>query len=175
MEHTLTKKRITDKEFEQARSTPANMRTINKVCNWFSGSLPPDTLHACGDIGLWRCLKSHKTGVQAFTSSLYTFVRWECLSAIQNETMKGNPTLCGDIEVLCGFTSDLSDKTTMLDEYLSMLPPIEREVLELRELGGHTLKEIADKKGYSKQGIKYMLERIMKFLEEKAQYRQCGV
>ena len=85
-------KKISDREFEEAYKNPDNRNMIRMVCSSFSNTLSPDILESCGMLALWKCLRSHdeKYG-QNFTSSLYRFVRWECIRELVSHNRK--PTL----------------------------------------------------------------------------------
>ena len=85
-------KKISDKEFEEAYKNTDNRNMIRMVCASFSNTLSSDILESCGMLALWKCLRSHdeKYG-QKFTSSLYRFVRWECIRELVSHNRK--PTL----------------------------------------------------------------------------------
>jgi len=161
----VAKNAVSDKEFNNARE--AHLERIQNTCRAFSGALSPDALTACGDIALWRALQNFDESFgQSFTSSLHRFIKWECLRALQDKT-KGREVHMngGDVEAM----DDSVSQKMILDDYLSILSNRDRRMVEARFLENCTFQEIAHREGYSKQGIKNIVERSVALMAELAQ------
>lgn len=159
-----TKRNISNEEFNEAR-TPRIQELIQNVSRTYSQSLSPATLQAAGDMALWRCLQNHdpKYGSR-FTTSLYRFVHWECLRSI-GEQKAPDTTLIGDIE---GSNESIAIQM-ILDDYLGLLKTRDRRIIEARFFESCTFEEIAQREGFSKQGIKDIVDRSVSTMAEAAQ------
>lgn len=157
------KRFISDQEFEAARRQ--HLQLIQNVARVYATSLSPEELQAAGDMALWRCLQSHnpKYGSK-FTTSLYRFIHWECIRAIK-ERRANETTLVGDVEG----TTDNQAIQMILEDYLNLLDERDRRIVEARFLESCTFEEIANREGYSKQGIKHIVERSLSVMSEAAQ------
>jgi RNA polymerase sigma factor (sigma-70 family) len=137
---------------------------IQGLTRRFAGSLTPEQLTAAGDMALWRCLQSYDPSYgQKVASSLYRFINWECLRTIQEQQTE-TVSISGDVE---GESESISIHL-ILDDYLSMLSHSGRRIVEARFLENRTLDEIARVEGYSKQGIKDIVDRSIEMMSEAA-------
>jgi len=156
---------ITNAEFNKARNQ--HIVLMHNLARRYAGLLSDEVREAACDIALWRCLRSYdpKFG-QKVASSLYRFVQWECLRAIQEEQ-----ATCPDSPI----TSEVEDEPEsvaigmILNDYLSLLNTKARRIVEARFLENRTLDEIAQVEGYSKQGIKDIVDRSIGVMSEAAQ------
>jgi len=157
------KRHISNIEYDNARQE--HLELITNVARQYNNVLSPETLVAAGDIALWRCLQNFDPQFgQRVASSLYRFIHWECLRAIQEHKRYSNISITGDVE-----SDDESVATQMmLDDYLSLLSQMERRIVEARFLENKTLAEIGAVEGYSKQGIKDIVKRSMDVMSEAA-------
>lgn len=158
-------KQISNVELEQAIADPENQSMIRRVCSYYTKTLSPETLKACGEAAVWRCLQSHRDDMgQRFTSSLYRFLHWECLREVNS--------LQGHIYKEWIETVDEKQKepieSLMLQEYLAILPNDAREIVVARYIENRTLADIGKIHHYSKQGIQNILTRSMKAMQEHA-------
>lgn len=81
------KRVITNEEFNIAYANEDNIKLINSFNKKFR-TLSFEEITTCGMLALWRALQDHDPLQGKFTSSLYNFMRWECLKQIQeNENM----------------------------------------------------------------------------------------
>jgi len=159
----MSKTQITNTEFNLARVKYLPM--ITKLVVQYASTLTPDILAAAGDMALWRCLQSYDPSFgQKVSSSLYRFVHWECLRAIKDNKCK-NISISSDV---IG-DEELVSIRMILDDYLSLLPRKARRIVEARFLENRTLDEIARVEGYSKQGIKDIVDRSIGTMSEAAQ------
>jgi len=157
------KKQVTNTEFDAARRQ--HLTLITNVARQYSNILSPDALAAAGDMALWRCLQSYNPMYgQKVSSSLYRFIHWECLRAIQEHKGDNIHQLSGDVE---GDEESVSIQM-ILDDYLSLLTQRERRIVEAKFLENRTLAEIASQEGYSKQGIKDIVDRSIGVMSEAA-------
>lgn len=155
-------KPISDIELEQAIANPANQDMIRRVCSFYSKTLTPETLKACGEAAVWRCLQSHDdTKGQRFTSSLYRFIHWECLREI-NEHKSPFAELPEEI----GTSHTDPAQTIILEECLDTLPDEARKIVVARYLENRTLADIGQRHNYSKQGIQNILARSIRTMQE---------
>jgi RNA polymerase sigma factor (sigma-70 family) len=154
---------ISNDEFEAAR-TPQIRELITSITKSYAGSLCPGTLQCAGDMALWRCLKKHdpKYG-SSFTTSLYRFINWECLHALRIQRNK-TVTLVNDIEG----PGETATTHMILDDCLRILGTKERRIIEARFLENCTFEEIGLREGYSKQGIKIIVDRSISTMSEAA-------
>ncbi len=161
------KKQICNNDFETARKQ--HLELIRRVSHRYSGSLTPEELSAAGDIALWRCLQSYDPQYkQQVASSLYRFIHWECLRAIQEHNKHNNSNNLPIIDDMAGDTESMSTQM-ILDDYLSLLTQRERRIVEARFLENRTFAEIATTEGYTKQGIKCIVDRSIVAMSEAAQ------
>jgi DNA-directed RNA polymerase specialized sigma24 family protein len=152
---------ISNEEFEKARKNPDNIRTIKAACSSYARSLPPSVLKACGDTGLWKCLQKHEEGHnQKFTSSLYRFVNWECLREIYF-----NRPRCEEL-IDVGKPDNTAYVTVMVDQCLDILEPLHREMVVARYINKRTLEDIGKEHGYSKTGVKNIIDRSIKVMRQ---------
>lgn len=157
---------IDELDFEIACAKPENQSMIKWVCRKYSGKLSPDVLKLCGDIGLWRCLQSHKDGMgNKFTSSLHQFVKWECLRELNTHNRLDTIGSHNDELIPANPTTDY----IIVNDYLELLKPKHRQMVEARFLSGHTLAEVGEMFGYSKAGAKNVIDRSIKIMREAAQ------
>lgn len=79
----VTKKQVTNEDIQNALKNPDNKGIIKGVTSKFK-LLSKDDRHLCGLHGLWKALQYHDDSYnQKFTTSLYTFVQWECLKSME--------------------------------------------------------------------------------------------
>lgn len=157
------KRYISNTEYNRAHDE--HLKSITKFARQYSSALSKDALVAAGDMALWRCLQTYDPRFgQKVASSLYRFIRWECLRAIKENRKYSSDSLIGDVE------DDIESVAIqmILDDYLSLLTKIERRIIEARFLESRTLAEIAHVEGYSKQGIKDIVDRSIEVMSEAA-------
>jgi len=139
---------ITNKEFELARRNLDNVRIINKCLAKHKDVMSFDELKSCGLYGLWKCLKYHDNSKKRkFTTSLYSFVRWECLSYIKKKTELND-------EYLDNYSIYDEEKDNIIEDIkdcLNRLPKKDRKILEQYYYQKLTLKEIGKLNNYSRQ------------------------
>lgn len=155
----MDKKTVSESELQQAIADKDNQGIIKKVCSHYAHLLSPEALKACGDMAVWRCLQSHQTGRQKFTSSLYYFVGWECQREIRDSRHRELPCL-SDID---NTPQEYMDpiNTLIVQECLSVLTPQEQEIVIARFVNNRTLDDIGKEFGYSRQGIKNIINRSL--------------
>lgn len=148
------------------------MEFITSLTNRYSNILPQDTLRSVGNTALWDCLRNYDPSFgQAVASSLYRFVVWGCYRAIQNQQRNVAQTYQYNDKYVVNdiiYTDNTTITKMMLDEYLSLLSKRDRRIVEAKFLKNYTLQEIGVKEGYSKQGIKHIIDRAIKTMSEAA-------
>ncbi len=147
---------IKNNDFNKKRDE--HRRFIKCVLKKYLSVLSEDMLTACGDIALWRCMKSYDESYgQSFSSSLYRFIRWECLRMIGEQKPRHITGIHPEVE-----SRDNSiENKLLLEDCLSILSSKERRMVEARYLYGMTLREIASREGYSDQGVKNIIDRCI--------------
>jgi len=156
------KRQITDTEFNNARQQ--YLPTMRNLARCYTHVLSPESLTAACDTALWRCLQSYDESFgQSFTSSLYRFIYWECTRTIKEEKCSNTPII-GDVE---GEHESMAINM-ILDDYLSLLSNRDRRIVEARFFESCTFDEIAQREGYSKQGIKDIVDRSISVMSEAA-------
>jgi RNA polymerase sigma factor (sigma-70 family) len=153
---------VTDEEIKIEESKPENINIINIVCKKYKRVLSQDVLDTCGKRAIWRCLKEHDDSKQQFTSSLFNFVRWECL----DELDKLRPpiktvSLTQDVPHACP-----SINATTLHECLALLPDRDHQILIEKFWYQRTLREIATLYGLSREGVRYIIRKSLDRLKE---------
>jgi RNA polymerase sigma factor (sigma-70 family) len=157
------KHQVTNAEFNTARKQ--HLELITSLTKRYSNVLSPETLAATGDIALWRCLQNFDPQFgQKVSSSLYRFIHWECLRAIQEKNKNPSVSMMEDVE------GDSTSVATgmILNDYLSLLTVKARRIVEAKFLENRTFAEIARIEGYSKQGIKNIVDRSVVVMAEAA-------
>ena len=155
-------KLITNEELEQAIADPANQSMIKRVCSFYSKTLSPEVLKACGEAAVWRCLQSHRDDMgQKFTSSLYRFIHWECLREV-NEYKSPYKELPEEI----GSSNHDPIQSIILEECLQKLPDEARQIVVARYIENRTLADIGERHNYSKQGVQNILARSLRAMQE---------
>lgn len=153
---------VTNQEFDTARAEYREY--IQNVSHGYAPSLSPEALQAAGDMALWRCLQAYDARYgQTIRSSLYRFIHWECLRAIREQKLT-SMSLLGDVES----SNECVDTQMMLEDYLSLLPDRERRIVEARFLENRTFDDIAQREGFSKQGIKDIVDKSISMMSEAA-------
>jgi len=158
------KKHVSNQEFEIAHIE--HLELITSITRQYANMLSSTILIAAGDMALWRCLQYYDSQFgQKVASSLYRFVHWECRRAIKEDQKLSSISIMSDIE-------DNVESTAIqmiLDDYLSLLTQMERRIVEARFLENRTFAEIATIEGYSKQGIKNIVDRSIDMMSKAAQ------
>lgn len=78
------KRDVTELEFSLAWNNASHQNLMGSVCCQFRKLLPQESLDSAKMVALWKCLSSHNENYgQQFTSSLWRFIRWECLKALE--------------------------------------------------------------------------------------------
>lgn len=157
------KHHVTDAEFNTARRQ--HLELITSLTKQYANVLSSDALVAAGDIALWRCLQNFDPQFgQRVSSSLYRFVHWECLRAIQENPKRPVVPMVEDVE---GKAESVAIRM-ILNDYLSILTVKARRIVEAKFLENRTFAEIARIEGYSKQGIKNIVDRSVGMMSEAA-------
>jgi len=159
-----SKRTVTDHEFQTALDSIDNQNIIHSVCGRFTGRLSPDELKQCGLDGLWYALQSHDpTYRRKFTTSLHQFVEWECQNAMTAKYGDNIPAESLQRNMITIENSPLEAIETAdeVEAYLSHLKPKHAAMLKDRYMYGFTLRELADKYGYTPQGIQYLVEKSL--------------
>ena len=143
---------ITSEQIENVVADPTNARTIGAIKARYR-NLHVDTLTSCIYTGAWKCLQKFDPSYgQSFSSSLFRFINWECLRESRRWL---SYTDVADVDRL----DDTATNTIIVTEYLDMLDDFTRGVIIDRYMYGYTLQVIGDKYGYSKTGIKNIINR----------------
>lgn len=150
------KKKVTNEELRQAKRQYAE--TLQRTTARYANILSAEMREACGDMALWRCLQCYDPSFgQSVSSSLFRFIHWECRKAIRE---LNNMVQCGELR-----EQETEDKTPcltmMVNDCLSTLSSRDRRMVEARYLHRCTLQEIANQEGYSRQGVKNILDRCL--------------
>ena len=156
-------RQVSDTEFNKARKE--YLSYMKSVAQKYANALSPDMLSAAIDMALWRCLQNHKPEYgQKLSSSLYRFINWECCRAIRENKQRS----CEVIDEVAGDNESVSIKM-ILDEYLSLLKPRDRRIVEARYLYNRTFTEIGVEEGCSRQAIQGIVVRSINTMAEAAQ------
>lgn len=160
------KKNVSDLEFEQALSNIDNKKIINSVLKKYNKQIPNDELRRCGQVGLLKALAGHDfnhPSKQKFTTSLCTFVNWECLWVLRSQTFRKNkPSIslsCISPSLLANSYSQDSD-TIDFNEFLDSLCPISAQIAKMVAYENMKIKDIAKAIGKSKAYVRSILKGI---------------
>tara|TARA_B100000929_G_C15240902_1_gene329801 strand:- start:104 stop:529 length:426 start_codon:yes stop_codon:yes gene_type:complete len=137
-------------------------------------------------LALWKCLRSHdeKYG-QKFTSSLYRFVRWECIRELVIHNRKpafiqeNHQYFYDDAERFCAYgrepecVEDKNIKDDEIMEFVELLSPGQREIIYLRFYENCTFAEIGQKQGYTKQAARQNVNKSISRLRELCKHKDA--
>lgn len=148
--------------FENYRKDPDIQRLITKVLSKFRRLIPYDELVNCGMIGLWNAILIHRDGLgNKFTTSLYNFVRWECLAVIHwNMKLKNSYQS----------SNDVGEKNKFLYKFNELIDGIEQEyrtILIKYYVYRYTLKEIGEQMNCGYESVRKKLLKAYKMIREK--------
>lgn len=153
---------VSNDEFESAAKDPNNRGIIRFVCNQYK-FLSQDILITCGLNGLWKCLENHdpKAG-NKFTTSLYRFVKWQCVDQARIHNNNRYVELREDI---------IDESPAVLDcmivhEYMEKLPYLHRKVIYGKFFEGKNGQEIAKDLGCTRENVRQLLNRAISSLRE---------
>jgi RNA polymerase sigma factor (sigma-70 family) len=139
--------KISDEEFLNAYNDPDSRRIINSISRRFARRLSPDDLESCAQVGVFRCLRQHDPNKQRFTTSLYRFVTWECLTALRSAGPQPHIPLQVDVA-----ESPSGDDATHIHECISLLrDPYDRDLVRRRYLEGQSYTAIAREIGKGRE------------------------
>lgn len=149
--------------FEEALKNKDNTKIINAVLKKFK-RIPIDERKQLGKIALWKCLKEYDTVSDRvkFTTSLFHFVRWECLGFLRSQK-RYTKTKSG-----LSNQPELEEKNLSTIDILDCLTIEEREIVNRYYIKKETLIEIGKIFNLSKDTIRHRLEKIKnKLLSER--------
>lgn len=153
---------ISNKRFLEAKQNPDNIRIIKRACAKFKEKLDTYTLQACGDIGLWECIKNYKKDRKTkFTTFLYQSVIWECIREYRMIMPQSTSALNENSAIYTPTESTQLDNTDLVNHILKRISQKERYIIILRFFYNYTYDKIAKLTGYSKSGIKKILDRTL--------------
>jgi RNA polymerase sigma factor (sigma-70 family) len=168
----LTRKEVTDEEFRQALANKDNEKVIKSVLSRYYSIIPAEDLEACGLEALWRCLGYHKEGKgNKFTTSLWTFTNWECkrlLKKIRRQASTHTVNI-STIETKEKFEVPVpldNPDVVHLRECITMLKPGDRELIQQYYFDRHTMEEIGNLHGYSKEAARQKINGALQELRK---------
>lgn len=153
---------ISNEIYENALYNKHNSLIMHKASVSFLSLLDNDEIYRCHLMALWKTLKFWDiSGGRKFTSSLYQYVKWECLKTLKFKRENKNINIENvDQEVL---------PNTHVDEILECLSPELRNIVKKRYLHGMTLVEIGNECNVCHETIRNRLKeassRIKKILK----------
>lgn len=172
----LVRKQVSDEEFKQALANKDNEKVIKAVLSRYYSVIPADDLETCGLEGLWRCLGYHKDGKgNKFTTSLWRFTEWECKRALKKLRRQASTINMSTIETKEKFEVPVpldNPDIVHLHECIALLKPMERELIKQYYFDRHTMEEIGNIHGYSKEAAR---QKINKALQELRKHCLSGV
>lgn len=154
---------ISNEEFKEAYKNEDNIKIINSVLNRYREYLDKDSLKSCGMVGLFRCLRKHTNGRQKLTSSLYRFVRWECLEEISRK----NKTIPEDYNLYAAKIINKNSKKIdeeHLNHCLKRFSKNYQNVIKDFLLENQNLKEISKKRKVKYKKLLKSMKNIMPLL-----------
>jgi RNA polymerase sigma factor (sigma-70 family) len=134
---------------------------IIQTCYKYAFLLTQDELNACIDSALWKCYLDYDDSRGDFDSWLKLCIRWECCELINRNRCRE----CYLEDLDESPSEDFSFNSILINELLDNLTNIEKSVIIAKFFDGKTQKEIAEEFGYSRQGIKAIVERALKKME----------
>jgi DNA-directed RNA polymerase specialized sigma subunit len=163
------KKAITELEFNEAYKNRDNQSIINSVLKKYSNTLDYDTLKSCGLHALWRCLESHSDEFKTkFTSSLYKFTKWEC----DREILKYNKRKDTTFELFDVAVE--GEEISIFEDIEEILSPEHASIVKMRFIEDHTLEEIGNHFGYTKEAARQKLKNALEILREVYKHIRIG-
>jgi RNA polymerase sigma factor (sigma-70 family) len=173
----LQRRPVSNEEFNAALANEDNNKIIKKVLSTFSHVIPPEDLEICGQEALWRCLGYHEQGKgNKLTTSLWRFTQWECLRTLKKIRRENNKRMINisTIETKEKFEIPINnnEEAKHLHECISLLSPLDRELIQEYYFDRRTMHEIGKLHGYSKEAAR---QKINKAVNRLRQYCLGGV
>jgi DNA-directed RNA polymerase specialized sigma subunit len=179
-----------------------NQNIIQSVLVKYRLAISRDDLETCGMVAMWRCLQYHdpnrpskadpsKPCNQKLTTSLHTFVTWECLRElrkVKNQEKRAAKHGCRQYptenldNILTlnkkHYRDEHREKMSVLFEYMDLLPfKWQRKVLKQYYFDGLTMSQIGVVNGYSKEAARQKIGKAVRTLRGLclAEQREDGV
>jgi len=128
---------------KNALSNEENKHIIMVLSSKYKYYMDEWAIENCVLHAIWKCLLRHNPEYNTkFSSSLYRYIEWECKNYIRE-----NYRYTDNFELL-----EAKDATTTIEvnDCLSQLSGINRDILKQYHYEGMTIREIAESNGYTK-------------------------
>jgi RNA polymerase sigma factor (sigma-70 family) len=143
MKIKLQRRPVSNEEFNAALADEDNRKIIKKVLSSFIKVIPPEELEICGNEALWRCLGYHEQGKgNKLTTSLWRFTKWECLRMLEIPIIE-------------------NQDYGHLHECISLLSPLDRQLIQEYFFDRRTMHEIGKLHGYSKEAARQKINKAV--------------
>lgn len=163
---------IPKEEIEEAFNNKDNRRVIKKVTSKFYRQIDSHELEDCGTEGLIKCLMYHDNSKQKFTSSLYTFVRWECLRKLNKKKTeiktisiskldKDSPGSRCKEDSIAQYENPREQEHNLVLDSLNRINSHDRDILTDYYYNSASLQAIGLKNGYSKETARKKISKAL--------------
>lgn len=161
---------VSDEELQVALKNPNNRAIIKKVGRYYRSVLSYDESYSCGLIALWKTLAKHDPNRgQKFTTSLYRFMKWECLRLISRSKAnrwKLSQEITEDVLRKSNGVSNKSETLEYVREVMGYLREHDRNLINAYYVEGHTIEEIALSMEVAKESARQQLISAFDRLKE---------
>lgn len=129
--------------YEEAWADPTNQRVLAAAGRRYAPPLSEDEVRSCAMLALWKALRSHDPSKgRAFTTSLWTFMQWECGREAEWVRRLRRP-----VQPLPVVNQDRADDLAHVRHHLAALPADQRRLVELYYLKGYSVAKMARRMG----------------------------
>jgi RNA polymerase sigma factor (sigma-70 family) len=166
MKIKLQRRPVSNEEFNAALADEDNRKIIKKVLSSFIKVIPPEELEICGNEALWRCLGYHEQGKgNKLTTSLWRFTKWECLRMLKKIRRENNKRMVNlsTIETKEKLEIPIIENQDYghLHECISLLSPLDRQLIQEYFFDRRTMHEIGKLHGYSKEAARQKINKAV--------------
>jgi len=146
-----------------------NHLTMRKVANRYKNILDKDEIYWCMLEAMRRCIKHHEAGRgNKFTTSLWTFIRWECqrevakkLKQLEHQPMSINEHKHFDI-----MAPEENMNISHIQECITLLPEPSKELIQEYYFDKYTMEEIGARHNYTKEAARQKVKKAVNQLRE---------
>jgi RNA polymerase sigma factor (sigma-70 family) len=142
-----------------------NKAVISCATKIYKKYLEEEIILSCVYCGVWRTIKEYDVKFNTkFSTVLYNNILYECKTEIGKKNFKKNidlnlNELMQNKEIY--FNENDAINKLIIEEFLEGLSKRDRRIVINRFLNNETLEEIAKKEGLTREGVRYIINKIM--------------
>jgi RNA polymerase sigma factor (sigma-70 family) len=161
----VKRKEVSSEEIKNALKIDDNIKVINGLKRKYAQVLDVDDFESAAMIGLWKTLGYHEEGRgQKFTSSLWLFVSWECRRLLRAKKANVKFVQMSSMGIDVPEKNGLDERCQKVKEYVELLSEKDKKVLKQYYYDNHTMEEIGNLNGYTKEAARQKINKGIKNL-----------